>query len=84
LFMEMEYAEIMPDAVLAGLGGWIYREHSWAGLALGWVHKPVSLLASVPYGRGVVTITTFKLSPDSLSRNMVAQSLFAGLVELTA
>ncbi|HXF62637.1 MAG TPA: glycoside hydrolase family 2 TIM barrel-domain containing protein, partial [Caldilineaceae bacterium] len=76
--LEMEYAEIMPDAVLAGLPAWVMRTHSWAGLALGWVHKPVSLLAQLPYGQGSVVISTFNLTAETLAENAIAQALLAG------
>lgn len=80
--LEMEYASIMPDAVITGIPVWQYREHSWAGLALGWIHKPVSLLAKLPYGRGSVTLTTFNLSAETVAHDSIAQALLAGLVSL--
>jgi hypothetical protein len=80
--LEMEYAEIMPDAILAGIPAWMAREQSWAGLALGWIHKPVSLLAKLDYGRGSVIVTTFKLTELTLADNVMAQALFSGLVML--
>lgn len=80
--LEMEYADIMPDAVITGLPAWAYREHSWAGLALGWIHKPVSLLAKVPYGRGSITVTTFNLRAELIASNPVAQALLGGLLAL--
>jgi hypothetical protein len=80
--LEMEWAAIMPDAVIDGLPQWVLRDHSWAGLAVGWVHKAVSLLAHLPYGRGQMLITTFKLNADTLTRDAVAQALFAGLVNI--
>jgi hypothetical protein len=82
--LEMEYAEVMPDAILAGLPSWAAEAHEWAGLALGWIHKEVSLLTSMPYGRGKLTVTTFKFPVDVLGRNAVAQSLLAGLLELAS
>lgn len=82
--LAMDYAGLTPDAVLVGLPHWVFAEHSWAGLALGWIHKVVSLLTRVPYGRGAVTATTFKLEPETLISNVVAQGLLAGLVELAA
>ena len=48
--LEMEWAAIMPDAVLTGLPSWLQRDHSWAGLVVGWLHKSVSLLTVMPYG----------------------------------
>jgi hypothetical protein len=80
--LGMEYAAIMPDAVLTGLPAWAMRDHCWAGLALGWVHKPVALVADVPYGRGKVTISTFNLTEETLVGNAVAEVLLAGLIQL--
>lgn len=80
--LEMEYAAIMPDAVLVGLPAWAMRTHCWAGLALGWIHKPVALLAEMPYGLGKVVVSTFNLTPETLSGNAIAESLLAGMVEL--
>ena len=80
--LEMDFAPVMADAVLVGLPPWAFRTHSWAGLTLGWIHKSVSLLAEMPYGRGHVAITTFKLNAETLGEDAVAQALFAGMVQL--
>jgi hypothetical protein len=80
--LEMEWAAIMPDVVLAGLPDWAQRNHSWAGLALGWVHKTVSLLSVLPYGRGRILITTFKLNATTLATDAVGQALFAGMLNM--
>lgn len=82
--LEMEYAPMMPDYVLVGLPAWAYRTHSWAGLALGWIHKPVSLLAEMPYGRGKMAITTFKLNAQTLAEDAVAQAVWQGIIALLA
>ncbi|MBX3000886.1 MAG: beta galactosidase jelly roll domain-containing protein [Caldilineaceae bacterium] len=80
--LEMEYADIMADAVIVGLPAWVMNAHSWANLALGWIHKPVSLLAEIPYGHGKLTVATFNLNDDLLATDAIAQTLFAGLVAL--
>ena len=80
--LEMEYAELMPDAVIVGLPTWVMRSHSWAGLAVGWVQKTVSLLVEMPYGRGQMLVTTFKLNGATLAHNAVAQALFSGIVNM--
>ena len=80
--LEMEWAPLMPDVVLAGLPDWAQRTHSWAGLALGWVHKTVSLLSVLPYGHGNILITTFKLNADTLATDAVGQALFAGMLNM--
>ncbi|MCB8985160.1 MAG: hypothetical protein H6659_15115 [Ardenticatenaceae bacterium] len=80
--LEMEWSSIMPDAVIAGLPSWVLRDHSWAGLAVGWVHKAVSLLSVLRYGHGQILITTFKINAETLSTDAIAQALFAGMVNL--
>jgi hypothetical protein len=80
--LEMEYAAVMPDAVIAGLPTWVQREHSWAGLTVGWIHKSVSLLSALPYGRGKLVITTFKLDANTLSNDVIARALFDGMLKL--
>ena len=80
--LEMEWANIMPDSVLIGLPTWAYLNHSWAGLALGWLHRAVSLLTVMPYGRGHILITTFRLNATTLAGDAIAQALFAGMLNL--
>jgi hypothetical protein len=80
--LEMEWANLMPEAVLIGLPTWAYLTHSWAGLALGWLHKAVSLLTVMPYGRGHLLVTTFKLNATTLAGDAIAQALFAGMLGL--
>jgi hypothetical protein len=82
--LEMEYADVMPDAVLAGTPAWASEGHVWAGLGLGWIHKVVSLLTRAPYGRGVITATTFRFSPEALEKSAAAQNLLAGIIALAA
>ena len=81
-FLEMEWTAVMPDAVVEGLPQWVQQDHSWAGLAVGWIHKAVSLLAVLPYGKGQLLITTFKLNAQTLAHDAIAQALFAGMVTM--
>jgi hypothetical protein len=80
----MEYASLMPDAIIVGMPAWAYGDRSWAGLALGWIHKPVSLLLKAPYGDGQITVTTFKLTAAAVQENAMAQALWQGVVTLAA
>lgn len=82
--LEMEYASLMPDAIIVGMPAWAYGDRSWAGLALGWIHKPVSLLLKAPYGDGQITVTTFKLTAAAVQENAIAQALLQGVVALAA
>jgi hypothetical protein len=80
--LEMEYAAVMPDAVITGLPQWAMGANSWANLALGWIHRSVSLLAEIPYGHGKLTVTTFNLTNELLTQDAIAQTLLAGMVTL--
>jgi hypothetical protein len=80
--LEMEYAALMPDAIIVGTPAWAYGDRSWAGLALGWIHKPVSLLLKAPYGDGTITVTTFKLTDATVQTNVIAQALLQGVINL--
>jgi hypothetical protein len=82
--LEMEYASVMPDAIIVGTPAWAYGDRSWAGLALGWIHKPVSLLLKASYGDGQITVTTFKLSAAAVREDAMAQALMVGVVNLAA
>jgi hypothetical protein len=39
-------------------------------------------LSTLPYGRGQMVITTFKLDATTLSNDVIAQALFDGMVNL--
>ena len=80
--LEMESATVMPDAVIAGLPTWAQLDHSWAGLTVGWLHKTVSLLSVLPYGRGHFVVSTFKLHAITLAKDVIAQALFDGMLKL--
>lgn len=79
--LEMEFQPVIPDAVLVGVPHWA-SDASWAGLAVGWIHKPVSLLASGRYGRGYVVATTFRLPAELVAINSVAQALLSGMLTI--
>jgi hypothetical protein len=49
---------------------------------VGWVHKAVSLLSVLPYGRGRMLITTFKLNEITLASDAMGQALFAGMLNM--
>jgi hypothetical protein len=78
--LGMVYAELMPEAVITSLPAEVLRERSWAGLALGWLHKTTSLLLEIPSEQGHWVATTFKLTPTTLSTNVLAQNLFSSIL----
>ena len=80
--LEMEWAALMPDAVLTGLPSWVQRSHSWAGLALGWVHKSVSLLSGHPLWSRTNPDHDFQTKCETPGDDVMAQALCAGMLNL--
>ncbi len=80
--LDMSFLPVTPTAVIAGLPAWLARDYSRAGLAVGWLHKHVSLLATMPYGQGSMTVTTFDFPPAVLASDALAQTLFNAIVSL--
>jgi hypothetical protein len=77
----MVYADLMPEAVIVDLPAEALRERSWAGLALGWLHKTTSLLVETSSEQGRCVATTFKLTSTTLANNVLAQNLFSGILD---
>lgn len=80
--LDMSFLPIMPTSVLADLPAPLMREHSWAGLAVGWLHKHVSLLVRMRHGRGHMVVTTFRLNSETLADDPIAQALFTAMITL--
>jgi hypothetical protein len=80
--LGMPYVNVMPEYVLTGLPAWAFRAQSWAGLAVGWLHKPVSLLSRFPYGHGALVVSTFRLDAETVAEDAVAQGLLDGMLRL--
>jgi hypothetical protein len=77
--LDFAYAEVMPDHVLAGYDPVAHRDEVIAGIFSGWVHAPAALVWSFPQGRGRLTLTTFRLAPES---GPLATVMLRSMVEL--
>jgi hypothetical protein len=63
--LDFAYAEVMPDHVLTGYDPRHHGNEVPAGMFAGWVHAPAALVWRFPQGRGSLTITTFRVAPES-------------------
>jgi hypothetical protein len=63
--LDFAYTQVSPDHVLIGEGPVSAGEEVSAGMFVGWIHAPAALVWSVPQGRGSITLTTFRLAPES-------------------
>jgi hypothetical protein len=63
--LDFAYAEVIPDHVLTGYDPGVHRDEVIAGMFAGWVHAPAALAWTFPQGLGRLTVTTFRLAPES-------------------
>jgi hypothetical protein len=79
--VNFAFAGLTPEFVL---GKFVPRDFAfdvYAGLFVGWLHKPMPVVARRRVGQGEVLVSTFRLSRH-LASNPLAQYLFAELVKL--
>jgi hypothetical protein len=63
--LDFAYEEVLPDHVLTGYDPGRHRDEVSAGMFVGWVHSPAALLWTFRQGRGVITLTTLHVAPES-------------------
>jgi hypothetical protein len=71
--LDFKWQDILPQHVITGVDA----EHTLAGLFVGWIHMPAALLAQIPIGKGLLTVTTFPMLPldDSPARTIFMHDL---------
>lgn len=78
--LDLSFSCVIPEHVITGLSPWDFQGDVDAGLFVGWIHKPVGLIARRRYGRGTVLISTFRLTDEGLRTDPVAGALLLALV----
>jgi len=63
--LDFAYQEVMPDHVLTGYDPERDADEVAAGMFAGWVHAPAALAWTFPQGAGSLTVTTFRVAPES-------------------
>jgi hypothetical protein len=79
--LDFAYEEVLPDHVLLGYEPRRHLDEVAAGMFVGWVHAPAAIVWTFGQGRGAVTLTTFRLAPES---GPVATALLEGLLQQAA
>jgi hypothetical protein len=59
--MDMQYYRVIPNQVLLGWGQEKDFADIHAGMVVGWVHAPVTLMGQCRWGKGKLLATTLKL-----------------------
>jgi hypothetical protein len=60
--LDQQFTEIMPEYVLTGFLQSDALQDISAGLFVGWVQRPVTLLGYRRYHQGKIALTTFRLA----------------------
>ena len=79
--VNFAFAGLTPEHVLSGFSARDFAFDVYAGLFVGWLHKPVPTIARRRVGQGEVLVSTFRLS-QNLETNPLARYLFAKLMGL--
>ncbi len=74
---------VLPDHVIAGCNLLDFQARVFAGLVVGWIHKPVALGVERSYGRGRLVASTFRLFRDEPLADPTATMLIDSLLELS-
>jgi hypothetical protein len=79
--LDFAYEEVLPDHVLLGYDPVRHRQEVPSGMFVGWVHTPAANVWTFRQGRGAVTLTTFRVAPES---GPVATALLERLIQHAA
>ncbi|HET9589780.1 MAG TPA: hypothetical protein VFO91_13420, partial [Anaerolineales bacterium] len=79
--VNFAFADLTPEHIIQGFSPRDFALDVYAGLFVGWLHKPVATVARRRAGRGEVLVSTFRLSRN-LDTNPLALHLFVELMQL--
>ncbi|HET7713629.1 MAG TPA: glycoside hydrolase family 2, partial [Patescibacteria group bacterium] len=79
--VNFAFAGLTPEHVISNFSSHDFAFDVYAGLFVGWLHKPVPTIARRRAGQGEVLVSTFQLSRN-LKTNPLAMYLFAELMTL--
>jgi hypothetical protein len=79
--VNFAFAGLTPEHVISKFSARDFAFNVYAGLFVGWLHKPVPTIARRRMGKGEVFVSTFRLTKH-LESNPLAMFLFAELMKL--
>lgn len=80
--LDETFERVIPSYVISGCNLLDFQARVFAGLVLGWIHKPVALGVERSYGRGRIVASTFRLFREAPLADPTATMLFDALVDL--
>lgn len=81
--LDHSFDRVIPDYVLTGFSPLDFAAHVFAGLCVGWIHKPAALIGVRRYGEGRAVLTSFRLTRDTPGADPTATTLLDALIRLT-
>ena len=81
--LSFPFERVIPEYVLTGFVPADFQAQVHAGVFVGWIHKPVALLAERCDGQGRAVLTTFEVTADAPQADPSATTLLDALIELT-
>lgn len=79
--LDFAYEEVLPDHVMLGYEPRRHLDEVAAGMFVGWIHTPAAIVWQFRQGRGTVTLTTFRVAPET---GPVATALLERLIQHAA
>ncbi|MDQ3005831.1 MAG: glycoside hydrolase family 2 [Chloroflexota bacterium] len=79
--INFAFADLTPEHIIHGFAPRDFALDVYAGLFVGWLHKPIPTIARRHVGRGTLLISTFRLA-QNLEANPLARCLLAELMML--
>jgi hypothetical protein len=79
--VNFAFAGLTPEHIIYGFAPHEFSFDVYAGMFVGWLHRPIPTIARRRMGRGEVLVSTFRLA-NNLVANPMAMYLFRELLEL--
>src|SRR6185436_2000668 len=79
--INFAFANLTPEHVIQGFAPRDFVSDVFAGLFVGWLHKPVPTMARKRVGRGELLVSTFRLT-QNVGTNPLAKYLLGKLLRL--
>ncbi|HKH96202.1 MAG TPA: glycoside hydrolase family 2, partial [Beijerinckiaceae bacterium] len=80
--LDETFDRVIPEHVISGCNLLDFQARVFAGLVVGWIHKPVALGVERSYGRGRMVASTLRLFRDAPGADPTATILIDSLTEL--
>lgn len=79
--VNFAFADLTPEHVIQGFAPRDFASDVYAGLFVGWLHKPVPTIARKRVGQGELLVSTFRLT-QNVETNPLAKYLLGKLLQL--